>query len=211
MKRVLPYLLDVVVPLASYYTLPRLGLSTFWALVVGGALTAVVSLVNTIRRGKLDKLGVLVIVEIILGIVLDLAVRDARLTLARGSLFIAVAGAWVLASTFTRHPVTVNVTRPFALKKGGAEGGAAFDWLAEHSLRFLRIQRILSSVWAVAFLAYAVLRVVVIYSAANVAQALLVNEIPGFLAVLTGMAASAVYGKQLEKLVYERMNLIAHR
>src|SRR4051794_4517334 len=80
----LPYLLDVVVPLVSYYALTSLGLKPFWALVIGGALTAVNSIINTIRRGRIDNLGVLVIVEIILGLVLDLTVRDPRLTLARG-------------------------------------------------------------------------------------------------------------------------------
>src|SRR4051794_4514539 len=110
---VLPYLLDIVAPLVSYYALTSMGLSPFWALVIGGALTAVVSTVNTIRRGRLDNLGILVIVEIILGLTLDLTVHDARLTLARGSLFIALAGTWVLVNAFTGRPVTVDATKPF--------------------------------------------------------------------------------------------------
>jgi hypothetical protein len=201
---VLPYLLDIVVPVASYYGLTASGLSTFWALVAGGLLTAGVSVVNTIRRGKLDKLGLLVIVEIVLGLVLDLVVHDARLTLARASLFIAVGGAWVLGNAFTGRPVTVDGTKPFALRKGGQVGVDAFEWLAANSPRFMRVQRVLSVTWGTAFLAYAAVRVVVIYSV-TVSEAVWFNEIPGVLAVVVGMAASARWGKVLETLVHERM------
>jgi hypothetical protein len=201
---VLPYLLDIVVPLVSYYALTSAGLSSFWSLVIGGALTAIVSIVNTIRRGKLDNLGILVIVEIALGLVLDLAVRDPRLTLARGSLFIALAGVWILVNTFTGRPVTVDATKPFAAKKGGTKGVIAFEWLAQHCQRFVRIQRSLSTVWSVMFLAYAVVRLIVIYNV-NVSEAVWLNEVPGIIALLICLIASARAGKQLEALVYDRM------
>src|ERR1017187_5864349 len=138
---VLPYLLDIIIPLVSYYVLTSVGLSSFWSLLVGGAM---VSIINTIRREMIDNLGILVIVEIALGLVLDLAGRDPRLTLARGSLFIALAGIWILGNTFTGRPVTVDITKTFAAKKGGKNGIIAFEWLADNSKRFVRIQRSLS-------------------------------------------------------------------
>lgn len=201
---VLPYLLDIILPLVSYYVLTAAGLSSFWALVIGGGLTAIVSLLNTIRRGRIDSLGVLVIVEIALGLVLDLTVRDPRLTLARGSLFIALAGVWILANTFTGRPVTVDATKPFAAKKGGTNGVIAFEWLADNCERFVRIQRSLSAVWGAMFLAYAVVRVVVIFSV-GISEAVWLTEIPGLVAVVICMIASARAGKQLETLVYDRM------
>jgi len=201
---VLPYLLDIVIPLVSYFVLTSVGLSSFWSLVVGGALTAIVSIINTIRRGRIDNVGVLVIVEITLGLVLDLAVRDPRLTLARGSLFIALAGIWILVNAFTGRPVTVDATKPFAAKKGGKDGVLAFEWLAANSHRFVRIHRSLSAVWSMAFLAYAAMRVVVIYSV-SVSEAVWLNEIPGLLAVAICLIASARAGKQLEALVNDRM------
>jgi hypothetical protein len=201
---VLPYLLDIVLPLVSYYALTSAGLSPFWALVAGGGLTAFASLINTLRRGRIDSLGVLVIVEIALGLVLDLAVRDARLTLARGSLFIAVAGIWILASTGTGRPVTVDATKPFAAKKGGRAGVLAFEWLAEHSRRFLRIQRWLSAVWGAMFLAYAAARLTIIFSV-SISRAVWLTEVPGLVAVAICLIVSARAGKQLEALVYDRM------
>ncbi|WP_203922953.1 VC0807 family protein [Rugosimonospora africana] len=201
---VLPYLLDIVVPLVSYYVLTSVGLSPFWSLLTGGALTTVVSIVNTIRRGKIDNLGILVIVEIALGLVLDLAVRDPRLTLARGSLFIALAGVWILVNTFTGRPITVDATKPFAAKKGGTDGIVAFEWLARNSPRFLRIHRSLSTVWSVMFLAYAAVRVVVIYRV-TISEAVWLTEVPGVIAIAVCLIASARAGKQLEALVTDRM------
>lgn len=201
---VLPSLLDIIIPLVSYYVLTAVGLSSFWSLVTGGGLTAIVSILNTIRRGRLDNLGVLVIVEIALGLVLDLAVRDPRLTLARGSLFIALAGIWILGNTFTGRPVTVDITKTFAAKKGGKNGIIAFEWLAGNSKRFVRIQRSLSTVWGVMFLAYAVVRVVVIFSV-SISGAVWLTEIPGIIAVAICLIASARAGKQLETLVNDRM------
>jgi hypothetical protein len=201
---VLPYLLDIIVPLVSYYVLTSVGLSPFWSLLVGGALATIVSVTNTLRRGRIDNLGVLVIVEIALGLVLDLAVRDPRLTLARGSLFIALAGIWILVNTFTGRPLTVDATKPFAAKKGGTDGVIAFEWLAQNSARFLRIHRALSTVWSVMFLAYATMRVVVIYRV-TISQAVWLTEVPGIIAVAICLAASARAGKQLEALVNDRM------
>ena len=202
--RVLPYFLDVIVPLVSFYVLRTAGLSTFWALVVGGALTAPISVVNTIRRGKLDRLGILVIAELVLGIVLDLTVRDARFTLARGSLFIALAAIWILASAFTSRPLTVDATKPFAAAKGGQNGSNAFEWLAANSSRFLRIHRCVCVVWGVLLLAYATVRVIIIYSV-SVSEGVWTTEIPGIIAIGICLIVSRQAGKRLEALVNERM------
>ncbi|WP_055494907.1 VC0807 family protein [Streptomyces sp. TP-A0356] len=205
---VLPYLLDIIVPLVSYYVLTSVGLSPFWSLLIGGALTTIVSIINTIRRGKIDNLGVLVIVEIALGLVLDLAVRDPRLTLARGSLFIALAGIWILVNTFTGRPITVDATKPFAARKGGTDGIIAFEWLAQNSQRFLRVHRSLSTVWSVMFLAYATMRVVVVYSVTT-SEAVWLTEVPGIVAVAICLIASGRAGKQLEALVNDRMKYMS--
>jgi len=205
---VLPYSLDIIVPLVSYYVLTSVGLSSFWSLLVGGALTAIISIINTVRRGRIDNLGILVMVEIALGLLLDLAVRDPRLTLARGSLFIALAGIWILVNTFTGRPVTMDATKPFAAKKGGKNGVIAFEWLADNSQQFVRVQRSLSTVWGVMFLAYAAVRVVVIYRF-SISEAVWLTEIPGIIAIAICLIASARAGKKLESLVNDRMEFMS--
>jgi hypothetical protein len=200
----LPYLLDFVVPLAAYYALTAAGLSSFWSLTIGGALTGVISVVVAIRRGKLDGLGLLVIAEIALGLVLIVTTRDPRLVLARSSLYLALAGIWVLASAVIGRPVTINTSKAFAARSDGQNGIAAVDWLAANSAPFLRIHRWLSALWGGMFLLYAVVRVVIIYST-SVSRAVSISEIPGIVAIGICLLASRQAGQRLESLAKERI------
>ena len=201
---VLPYLLDFIVPLVAFYALTAAGVSSFWSLTVGGALTGVVSAVNTIRRGRLDGLGLLVIAEIALGLVLITTTRDPRLVLARSSLYLALAGMWVLASGVVGRPVTVSTSKAFAARSEGKDGIAAVDWLAANSAPFLRIHRRLSVLWGGMFLLYAVVRVVIIYST-SVSRAVSISEIPGIIAIGLCLIASRQAGRRLEALANERL------
>ena len=200
----LPYLLDFLVPLVAYYALTAAGVSSFWALTIGGALTGITSVANTIRRRKLDGLGLLVIAEIALGLVLIATTRDPRLVLARNSLYLAVAGIWILASSFVGRPLTIDATKPFAARNGGAKGIAAAEWLAANSAPFLRIHRALSALWGVMFVGYAVVRVVIIFNT-SVSRALWITEIPGIIAIGICLIASRQAGKRLEALVNDRI------
>ena len=200
----LPYLLDFIVPLVAFYALTAAGLSSFWSLTIGGALTGVISVATTVRRGKLDGLGLLVIAEIALGLVLIATTRDPRLVLARSSLYLALAGIWVLASAVLRRPVTINTSKAFAARSDGQQGIAAVDWLAANSAPFLRIHRWLSALWGGMFLLYAVVRVAIIYST-SVSRAVSISEIPGIVAIGICLIASRQAGKRLEALANERL------
>ena len=201
---VLPQLLDFIVPLAAFYALSSAGLSSFWSLTIGGALTGVVSVVNTIRRGRLDGLGLLVIAEIALGLVLITTTRDPRLVLARSSLYLALAGIWVLGSAVIGRPVTISSSKAFAARSDGEDGIAAVEWLAANSAPFLRIHRALSALWGVMFLLYAVVRVVIIYST-SVSRAVSISEIPGIVAIGICLIASRQAGQRLRALASERL------
>jgi hypothetical protein len=202
--RFLPYLLDIVLPLASYATLRALGASTFWALIVSGLLSAATTAGNTIRRGRLDRLGALVLFEVTLGVVLDFVIRDPRLMLARASLYIALGGVWMLINAFTARPLTVDAAKPWAAK-AGRPGIAAYEWAAANSPAFLRVHRSLSLVWSTAFIAYAMLRVAIVYSASSVDQSIWLNEIPGVVAFGVGLLASARAGRRLAAIVEARL------
>ena len=200
----LPYLLDFVVPLAAFYALTAAGVSSFWSLTIGGALTGVVSVVVAIRRRKLDGLGLLVVAEIALGLVLIATTRDPRLVLARSSLYLALAGIWVLGSAVIGRPVTISSSKAFAARSDGRNGIAAVDWLAANSAPFLRIHRWLSALWGGMFLLYAVARVVIIYNT-SVSRAVSISEIPGIVAIGICLIASRQAGKRLEGLAKARL------
>jgi len=129
---------------------------------------------------------------------------SAGLVLARSSLYVALAGIWVLASAVIGRPVTVSTSKAFAAKSNGQDGIVAVDWLAANSEPFLRIHRALSALWGVMFLAYAVVRVVIIYHT-SVSRAVSISEIPGIIAIGICLIASRQAGKRLQALVTERL------
>jgi hypothetical protein len=198
---VLPYLLDLIVPIVVFYALSKAGVSDFWALTAGGVLTLVVTAVNTFRHGKLDSLGLLVVLELALSVVLTFAVHNARLVLARPSLYIAVAAGWILWKSFSGRPVTVDTSKPMALKGAGPQRAVAYEWCVENSPEFLRIHRIVSGIWFAVFLAYAVLRLVIIYSVHDLKESVWLTEVPGIIGIVLCMVASARAGNKLEKIV----------
>ena len=125
------------------------------------------------------------------------------LVLARSSLYLALAGIWVLASAVIRRPVTISSSKAFAAKSNGQDG-IAVDWLAVNSEPFLRIHRGLSALWGGMFLLYAVVRVAIIYST-SVPRAVSISEIPGIVAIGICLIASRQAGKRLEALANERL------
>lgn len=201
---VLPYLLDLIFPIVAFFVLKKLGASDFWALTAGGLLTLAVTVVNTIRRAKVDSIGLLVLLELALSVVLTFAVRDPRLILARPSLYIAVAALWILGKTFTGRPPTVDTSKPMAYK-GDPRRLVAYEWAAEHSPAFLRIHRVVSSIWCVTFLVYAGLRLVIIYTVDDIGETVWLNEIPGVIGIAICLFAAARAGGRLEKIVDERV------
>jgi hypothetical protein len=90
--------------------------------------------------------------------------------------------------------------------KGGPRAITAYEWCATHSPAFLRIHRILSLVWSAMFITYAVLRVVIIYSASSVDQSVWLNEIPGIATLGICLFASARAGDRLAQIVEARMS-----
>lgn len=196
----LPYVLNLVLPIAAYFILTALGLSDFWALTIGGLLTGVNAVVNTVRRGKLDSLGLLVLVEVALSVALIFGTQDPRLVLARPSLYIAVGGVWVLAKAFSRRPVTIDASKPMATK-GNPQRTAAFEWCAANDDTFRRAHRDLSVLWGVVFLVYSIARLVVIYSVNNLSESVWLTEVPGIIGIVICLLAAKNAGEKLKKTI----------
>jgi hypothetical protein len=57
-----PLAVDVVVPTALYFVLQAIGLTSVHALMVAGLATGVTAAVSSLRRRRLDGVGVLVLV-----------------------------------------------------------------------------------------------------------------------------------------------------
>ena len=177
----LPTLLDLVIPTAGYFLLHWAGLPDIWALTIAGSATGVNALVNTVRRGRLDALGLLVVAEISVSVVLLAVTADPRLILVRPAVYLAVAGVVNLVSCFAGRPLSYTASTPMATK-GDPERAVAYERAWHHSPELRRIHRQLTAAIGVALVAYAVIRVLIVYSLPT-GTALLVQEVPAILLI----------------------------
>ncbi|MFD6156567.1 VC0807 family protein [Nocardia sp. NPDC060256] len=146
------------------------GLGDTMSMVVGAVVAGLIvigDLLRTRLRGSgtrpVDRFAVLVLAEVVAGVVLTSISGDARFVLARSSLYIAVGGIVVLASTWTDHPFMRDALKPVAAK-GDPLRAAGFDRTWSKSARFRMIYRFVTATLGSVLLADAILRVVVIYS-----------------------------------------------
>jgi hypothetical protein len=177
----LPTLLDLVIPTVGYFLLHWAGLPDIWALTIAGSATGVNALVNTIRRGRLDALGLLIVAEIGVSVVLVAVTADPRLILVRPAVYLAVAGVVNLVSCFAGRPLSYTASTPMATK-GDPERAVAYERAWHHSPELRGIHRQLTAGIGVALVAYAVLRVLIVYSLPT-GTALLVQEVPAILLI----------------------------
>jgi hypothetical protein len=180
-RALLPTLLDLVIPTAGYFLLHWAGLSDVWALTIAGSVTALNAAVITIRRGRLDALGLLIVAEIAVSVALTVITQDPRLVLARPAVYLAVAGVVNLISCVAGRPLSYTAATPMATN-GDPQRAIAYARAWDHSPELRAIHRQLTSGIGLAMVAYAVLRVLIVYSFPT-GTAVLVQEIPAILLI----------------------------
>ncbi|WP_405165802.1 hypothetical protein OG203_12365 [Nocardia sp. NBC_01499] len=146
------------------------GLGDTASMVAGAVVVGLIVLGELLRNRlrqsdtrRIDRFAVLVVAEVAVGVVVTSISGDARFVLARSSLYIAVAGILMLATTWTDHPLMRDALKPVAAK-GDPLRAEGFDRTWLKSARFRASYRFITATLGLALLADAVLRVVVIYS-----------------------------------------------
>lgn len=180
-------LIDIVAPIVVYFILRSIGVGDVLALTIGGMVTAINALVGTVRRRRLDSIGLLVVAEIVLSIALLLTTQDPRILLIKPSFYVGFAAIYAFATCLVGRPIGYESAKPIATK-GDPVRLAAYERAWERSPEFRRTERVITAAWGAAFLADAVLRVLVVYSfsANQVGESLLLSQGPGI--VLVGAA-----------------------
>ncbi|MEU6356799.1 VC0807 family protein [Streptomyces sp. NPDC047072] len=159
-----PLLLDVAVPIGSYYLLKDgLGMSTLAALGWSSVGPALRTVWGVVRERALNGLAVLILFVNVVGLLLSLVAGDPRLMLAKESGVSSVVGIGILVSVVMGRPMMTAGMKPW-LVKGIAEREAAWARLAEGSVEFRRAERVFSVVWGVVLLGECVVRVVGAYT-----------------------------------------------
>ena len=159
-----PLLIDVGVPLGSYYLLhSAFGLSVWLSLALSSIGPAVRAIFGLAAERKLNVLAVLMLVVNLAGIVVSFLTGDPRAMIAKDSVISSVIAFAILASVIARRPLMSAGLRPF-MTQGTAERSAVWDRLAANSARFRRFELLYSTIWGVALLADCAARLVGAYT-----------------------------------------------
>ncbi|MFF7368493.1 VC0807 family protein [Streptomyces tricolor] len=163
-----PLLIDVAVPLGSYYLLKEaLGMSTFAALAWSSVVPAVRTVWGLVRERRANALAALILVVNVVSLVLSFVSGDPRLMLAKDSGVSSTIALGILLSVRLGKPMMTEGMKPF-LVKGDAAREAAWQRLmsgeAAGSAAFRRRERLFSVVWGLVLLAECVVRVVGAYT-----------------------------------------------
>lgn len=163
-QSLLPLVLDVGIPLASYYLLrDGFGLSEVAALGWSSVVPALRTVWALVRRTGVNGLALLILVVNVVGLAMSTMTGDPRLMLAKDSGVSSVVGIAVIVSVFMGKPLMTAGLKPF-VTKGIAARSAAWDRLAAGSAPFRRAERRFSLIWGTVLLVECVARVIGAYT-----------------------------------------------
>lgn len=165
-----PLVLDVAVPVGSYYLFREaFGMSTFAALAWSSVVPAGRTLWCAIRERKANGLAGLILVVNVVSLLLSFVSGDPRLMLAKDSAVSSTIGIGILVSVVLGRPMMTAALQPFLVKADAAKQ-AAWERLlcgtafSSASADFRRAERAFSVVWGVVLLAECVARIVGAYT-----------------------------------------------
>ncbi|MCM2414025.1 VC0807 family protein [Streptomyces sp. RKAG290] len=159
----MPLLVDVAVPLLSYYVLKAAGLGTFGALAWSSVVPGVRTVWGVVRDRRLNALAALMVAVNAVGLLLSLVAGDPRLMLLKDSGVSSTIGLVVLVSALRGRPMMSAGLRPW-LTRGEAAKSAAWQRLSTESGAFRRVEARFSVVWGVALLGECAVRAVGAYT-----------------------------------------------
>ncbi len=184
-------IIDIAAPLIAYSLLRSAGMSTVTALVLSGVFPAIGVAIGIIQHRRLDVVGALVLVGIIVGTVLGLVSHNAKLVLVEGSVPTAIFGLGCLGSLWTQRPLMFS----FAVEFVGPDTARGREMLGLWQYEgFRRIFRTITAVWGIGFLLEAALRVVIVYTTST-NTALAVSKVMPYIWAGVFMAWTVGYGK----------------
>jgi hypothetical protein len=155
-------LLDVVVPVVVYQLLVHgFGVARLPALVISGAFPGFNVVRRLVRDHRVDPIGTLALVSILVGAVLSYVSGSEKLTLLRDSFFTAAIGIVFLTSTVVGKPLMFLIIRSFTARED-PDRLDAWDRQWAENAKFRRVMREMTVMWGIAFLAEFGVKVVMV-------------------------------------------------
>ena len=200
LKGLRPLLLDVGVPLGSFYVLrDAFGLSLWLSLALSSVGPAIRAVGGIAADRKLNVLAVLMLAVNVAGIVVSFLTGDPRAMIAKDSLVSSVIAFAILGSVATRRPLMSAGLKPF-ITRGTPERTAAWDRLSASCARFRRFEMLFSAIWGAALLADCVARLAGAYTL-PVTTMVWLSTVLTLGAVGVGIVAGGTASRPIEKMV----------
>jgi hypothetical protein len=169
-------LFNIVLPWLTYAMLTGNGVGEVPALLASGAWPIVELAIFFALHRRIDEFGVFVLIFLAVGVVAAAGFNSPRLLLVKESAITGLFGLVVLISLALPRPLMFYFGRKFATS-GTAESIAWWNGLWRYP-SFRRVQRVISVVWGIAFLAEALLRIWLSYLLSTGTMVLVSSVLP---------------------------------
>ena len=113
LKSFLPFLYDIIVPAAVYFSLHYFGVADLLALTIAGGVSGINAIVDIIRHRKFRSVSLLVFIMFGVSIAMMIFIKDPRIILLKPAIFIEVGAIYCFISTFKR-PLIMDGVQPMA-------------------------------------------------------------------------------------------------
>ncbi len=150
--------LDVGLPLVTYYVLHAAGVSNWFALLTATLVAGARIVLVAVRQRVLNALGFVMLVIFGLGLVLTFATGDVRFLVLKDSIGTGVLGLLFLCFGLAGHPLTLAAARTWAPDEAAA---MSERYRAVPAVRHGHL--VVSSVWGVGLLGEALVRVLLVF------------------------------------------------
>ncbi len=154
-------LFSVLLPFVTYSMLTSHHWSQVSALLVSGLWPLAEMAVFFLIRHHVDEFTLMVLIFLALGVISYAAFNSARMILVKDSAITGLFGVVTLLSLLAPRPLMFYYGRRFGTD-GSAESVAEWNGLWRYA-GFRRTQRVITTVWGIAFLAEAGVRIALVY------------------------------------------------
>lgn len=195
----IPSAIDVVAPIAVYLLLHLVfGLSDLASLMSGAAVAAAATGYTALRRGHMNSVGLLVMIELGISIVLVLVTQNPRILLFKPAVMIGLAGLYLLFTCMVGRPLAYQTVLR-VISQGDAARAAACERAWNSSPEFRMRLRVMTAGWGIPLLFDAVIRV---YFALTkpIAEAAVAPHIASVLLIGIALAIAAIQFRRMKRI-----------
>jgi hypothetical protein len=195
-------LLEIALSIGGYYLLRAFGVGVFWALTVPAIAVAVVAVVVTVRRQRIDLIGLLVLCEIAVTITLSLVTQSPRVAALRETAYVLIAGVIGLVTLVRRTPLTHASTVSIATF-GDPKRERAFERAWQEVPEYRLWQRLLTASLGLIMVATSIAKTYILLSTPDdqIAHAVDVCNVLTFVMLGTLVIVSAVLIQRPKKII----------